>query len=175
MTLNFLKIFTYTFFVTLQNPNYQTSCNPLDHEILMLESLCESTNKSWNGCPSPNLAGWQSYSDRLSKWYDFISSHKMQIIFISYLRFRLGKHNTNYETLIFLRYGQLLSARACQLRKFMSPFESFQRILAWVMLHKDNPVRSGEIRPYFAQILSLENILKRKQTEFLQICRRSRP
>lgn len=175
MIMNLLKILIWTLLVLFQKQNYQISCNPLDHEILMLESLCESNSKSWNGCPKSNLAEWQSHSMKLSKWYDFISSYKIQMIFISYLRFRLLDHSNQYETFIFIRYGQLLNSRACQLRKFMSPFETFQRILAWVMIHKDNPVRSGEIRPYFSQIQSLENILTRKQAEFTQICKRNFP
>lgn len=150
--------------------NIMIHSEPIDHEIVRIESLCESSSQRWNGCPKNSLSGWQNHASRLTRWYKFRDSNNLQMLYIAYLRYRTKQHNNNFESLIYLRYGQILAIRSCQLSKSMSAFEVFQRLIAWVMIHSQNPIRSGQIEPYFAHLLSLEKMLARKKPELQDIC-----
>tara|TARA_B100000674_G_C37581379_1_gene796487 strand:+ start:110 stop:691 length:582 start_codon:yes stop_codon:yes gene_type:complete len=145
--------------------------NSLDHEITKIELLCEKSIKRWNGCHQNTLEGWEVHNKRLLRWYQFMDVKNLRLNYLSFLRYKIRPHNSSeYSTMIYKNYAQIVYARACQLRKSMSPYERFQRILAWVMIHKINPVRSGTIRPYFWQILALHEMVQRKNKEFDSIC-----
>ena len=153
--------------------NIFSSTDSLDHEIVQIEQLCENSTERWNGCHQNTLEGWQIHNNRLEKWYQFMNEKNLRLNYLSYLRHKPRlKQIVAYDTMIYLKYAQILSSRACQLRKSMSPYEKFQRLLAWVMVHQMNPIRSGTIRPYFTQILALHEMVRRKKEEFNTLCLR---
>ena len=148
-----------------------SNIHSLEHELVKIEEICEEASTKWNGCPQNTLSGWKTYNDRLHRWYQFKTPNDFHLEYLSFLRYKLEVNKPDeYETMTYLNYAALLYARACQLRKSMSPYQRFQRLLVWVMTHSMNPVRSGSIRPYFSQILSLQAMLDRKKKELNLIC-----
>ncbi|MEE2924864.1 MAG: hypothetical protein VX619_08825 [bacterium] len=160
-----------TLFHFLITNNLISKTYPLEHELTRIEEFCELPSKSWNGCPQNTLLGWENHDKRLQRWYQFINPDQIHLDYLSFLRYKLKNDDSDeHNTIIYLNYAPLIYARACQFRKSMSPYQRFQRLLVWVMTHKMNPIRSGSIRPYFWQILTLQSTLQRKHEELNSVC-----
>ena len=169
--VNLLTKFLLIIFIFQSTNNIFSNINSLEHELSKIEEICEEDSTHWNGCPQNTLLGWKTYNDRLQRWYQFKAPNEVHLEYLSFLRYKLEITKPyEYETMTYVHYAPLVYARACQLRKSMSPYHRFQRLLVWVMTHSMNPVRSGSIRPYFSQILSLQKMLDRKSRELNLIC-----